>query len=119
MLRDGLKREAIRYVRRNFDEAIILGALATAAFRPDQELTADERVVLAAFQRSSVSLRDADPDELRTYLRSLDDSQLPGVVSNVKGILHEVQFVEMEKPMATRSTPLSSRTRTTLATTWS
>jgi len=96
MRHDCRKSEAVRYVRRNFDEMLVLGALAKFVYRPDEVLTPDEETVLRAFQRSVGSLRDAGPDEVRAYLRDMDPSQIDGTVNNVKGVLHEMEFVEME-----------------------
>ena len=46
------------------------------------------------FQRYSPKLQDEEI--LREYLNGLSDSQLQGVVNNVKGILHEIEFAARE-----------------------
>ncbi|WAT19271.1 hypothetical protein OZN62_06825 [Aurantiacibacter sp. MUD11] len=56
----------------------------------------DELMVLDALRRSKANLADATPEELRYYLRGLDPIQLRGVVSNVKGIYHEMLVVASE-----------------------
>lgn len=87
----------VRYVRRNADELAILAVLTKLAFsESDPSLSAEEEAILAAMRRSTDALRDASPAEIGEYLRGLDDDALPGVVSNVKGILHEMEFVAIE-----------------------
>jgi len=56
----------------------------------------DELMVLDALRRSKANLADATPKELQDYLRDLDPIQLRGVVSNVKGIYHEMLVVASE-----------------------
>jgi len=90
------RREAVRYVHRNLDEMLVLGALAKFAYRPDEALTQDDETVLQAFQRSVGVLHDAGADEVRAYVRELTPDQLHGLVNNIKGVLHEMEFVEME-----------------------
>jgi hypothetical protein len=87
----------VRYVRRNADELAILAVLTKLAFDGSEvSFSDDEEAVLAAMRRSTDALRDASPAEIGEYLRGLDDDALPGVVSNVKGILHEMEFVAIE-----------------------
>lgn len=52
--------------------------------------------MLAALRRSISVLENAPLPEVQGYLRSLDEDQIPGLVSNVKGILHEMEFVRVE-----------------------
>lgn len=56
----------------------------------------EEDLVLQALRRSTKALQDADTGMIATYLRSLSEEQLRGVASNVKGIYHELLFVEAE-----------------------
>ena len=53
-------------------------------------------LVLAALQRSSNALNDATDVELAEYVQSLNESQLEGLISNVKGIYHEFKYAEQE-----------------------
>ncbi|QFT76836.1 hypothetical protein FIU90_04690 [Erythrobacter sp. THAF29] len=50
-------------------------------------------LVLEALRRSTNRLNDASVDELSEYVRSLSPEQLRGVISNTKGIYHELLFV--------------------------
>lgn len=52
--------------------------------------SAGQELVLQALRRSNSSLRTASDAELGEYVRELDQDQLRGVVSNVKGIYHEL-----------------------------
>ena len=88
--------KAYRYIKRNFDETAIIAALATIASSDHSELTDNDHFILAALRRMKNDLSDASPDEIQTYLSSLSDEQIPGVVSNVKGIVHEMEFVKLE-----------------------
>lgn len=91
------RRDAlVRYIRTNLEEPLILASLGKMAFSGTDNLTDTDQAVLAAFRRSSTGLHDASPQEVGAYLRNLDEDALPGVVSNTKGILHEMQFVELE-----------------------
>ena len=91
------RRDAVvRYIRTNLEEPLILASLARVAFSGAVGLSDTDQAVLAAFRRSSDTLRDAGPEEISTYLRGLDEDALPGIVSNTKGILHEMQFVSVE-----------------------
>jgi hypothetical protein len=87
---------AVRYVRTNLDEVLIIGALGKLAFSGTGSLSETDQAVLSALRRSTNSLHDASPDQIGEYLRGLDADALPGIVSNTKGILHEMQFVAVE-----------------------
>lgn len=51
-------------------------------------------LVLDALRRSTSRLNDASVEELSDYVKSLSSEQLRGVISNTKGIYHELLFVE-------------------------
>ena len=53
-------------------------------------------LVLAAIRRSSNALNEASDADLAVYVQSLDEKQLEGLISNVKGIYHELKFEEAE-----------------------
>lgn len=61
-----------------------------------REWTLEEDLVLQALRRSTRSLETASAQELSDYLGSLSQDQLRGVASNVKGIYHELLFVQAE-----------------------
>ncbi len=85
------------YVRNNFDEGAILSSLISIAVKGgERSLTSDESIVLAALRRSAKKFEDASVEEIGEILNSYDDNQIPGLVNNVKGILFELEFVEIE-----------------------
>jgi len=87
----------LQYLRKNFDSAAIVSALSAIALTNDAEVLEDrDYAVLAALRRSNSVLENAPLPEVQGYLRGLDDDQVPGLVSNVKGILHEMEFVRVE-----------------------
>lgn len=58
--------------------------------------TVEEQLVLDALRRSATRLNEASVAELASYVEGLSPEQLRGVVSNVKGIFHELIFVHAE-----------------------
>jgi hypothetical protein len=87
----------LHYLRKNFDSAAIVAALSTIALTGDAEaLSEGDHAILAALRRSNSALENAPLPEIQDYLRSLDEEQVPGLISNVKGILHEMEFVRIE-----------------------
>lgn len=84
-----------RFISRRFDEAAILSTLAKLAFSPEPSLGEGDYTVLAALRRSSEEwqLSIAETSE---RLSSYDDDQIAGLVNNVKGILHEMEFQALE-----------------------
>lgn len=63
---------------------------------PTRSWSVEEELVLDALRRSATDLNDASTGELAEYLAALSPEQLRGVVSNVKGIYHELLFVHAE-----------------------
>src|SRR5210317_579136 len=84
-----------RFVSRRFDEATILASLAKIAFQADTELTEQDFTALAALRRSSPDW-DLTLEETSQRLASYSEEQIAGLVNNVKGILHEMEFVQIE-----------------------
>ena len=87
---------AIQYIQKNFDEVAILSACAKLAFQKHIHFNDQEQAVIAALRRSSNEFRDADLDVIGESLASFDGDQMAGLTSNVKGILHEMEFVRLE-----------------------
>lgn len=63
---------------------------------PDRAWSAEEALVLDALRRSRNDLAEASHADLAAYLAGLEPNQLRGVVSNVKGIYHELLFEAAE-----------------------
>ena len=83
------------YISKRFDEAAILATLGKLAFSSDPELLEQDYAVLAALRRSSPEW-DLSISDTTERLASYDDSQIGGLVNNVKGILHEMEFQRLE-----------------------
>ncbi len=58
-----------------------------------QHWDSEQELVLQALRRSTNELEAATTEELSDYIRGLSPAQLRGVVSNTKGIYHEMLFV--------------------------
>ena len=83
------------YISRRFDETAILATLGKLAFTSDPELIEQDYAVLAALRRSSPDWDLPVPDTAER-LASYDDNQIDGLINNVKGILHEMEFQRLE-----------------------
>jgi hypothetical protein len=75
-------------------EALIGGVIYALITNTALDGTSEELLVLEALRRSKASLNDASEAELAVYLDSLSPEQIQGVANNVKGIYHEMMWVE-------------------------
>lgn len=64
-------------------------------------MSLEQSLVLDALRRSTKRLENSSVEELSEYVKSLSPQQLKGVVSNTKGIYHELLYVEMHNSDAT------------------
>ena len=87
-----LAKRGSKFFIKNIEEKTILAIFAKVKL--GEALTLGDKLVLEAFNRYSSSLSDLDT--LKSYLSGLSEEQLMGVTSNVKGILHEIQFAAIE-----------------------
>lgn len=92
---DDAGRTGVRYIRRNFDEAAILAVALKLAFERDAVFSESEQATILAMQRAHPRAGDST-EELGEWLRAMEPEQLAGVVSNTKGVLHEMEFVSLE-----------------------
>ncbi|MCA8833868.1 MAG: hypothetical protein K8953_02180 [Proteobacteria bacterium] len=83
---------AVKFIRTNLDEILILTSFLS--LRVGAVAGETDEAVLAAFQRYSAETHDLESTQ--NYLSGLSDEQITGVVSGVKGILHEMEFVKIE-----------------------
>ena len=91
-----MPQAAIRYLNKNFDEAAIMACLADMAFEPGFQIGAENQSIVAALRRASEEFRYASIDEMSSLLADYSDSQIAGLVSNIKGIAFEMEFVQLE-----------------------
>lgn len=87
-------KRTVRYIRRNFDEAAILAVATKLAFAENQSFDDSEQATIAAMQRAHPQA--GTTEELRHWLSEMGPDQIAGVVSNTKGVLHEMEFVRLE-----------------------
>lgn len=59
-------------------------------------LLAEDSLVIEAFRRSDSSLSEASVSEIAEYFSAYSPEQQAGIINNVKGIYHELLFVEAE-----------------------
>ncbi len=86
----------IKYIKKNFDQILIVSTLAKLTYNNLNSLNEDETLILKSLKRANPQLENKNLDEISDYLQELDEDQLLGLSNNVKGILHEIQFVEIE-----------------------
>lgn len=75
-------------------EAIIGGVFYALITNTALDGSSEELFVLDALRRSKGSLQDVSEADLADYLDSLSPEQMRGVANNVKGIYHEMRWVE-------------------------
>ena len=85
-----------RVYRPRWEDSALVLAMAKLAFQNQTDLGLEEEAVLQALMRIKPDLRGASLDEVSRYLQSLNDAQLSGLASNIKGVLHELHFVALE-----------------------
>ncbi|WP_168416820.1 hypothetical protein [Acinetobacter indicus] len=87
----------IHYIRKNFDALAITTVLAKLAWNEHRpELTETDQAVLAALRRSHAELANAPLEDIQAYLQGFDEQQIVGLVSTVKGMLHDMEFVRLD-----------------------
>lgn len=87
----------IHYLRKNFDALAITTVLAKLAWNEHRpQLTEADQAVLAALRRSHAELANAPLEDIQAYLQGFDEQQIVGLVSTVKGMLHDMEFVRLD-----------------------
>lgn len=87
---------AVHYLKKNLDELMIMGCLIKLAFENQPDFSDTDFAVMDAMRRSKNELSVASPEELGNWLSIMNEEQIGGVVNNVKGIYHEMEFVRLE-----------------------
>jgi len=75
-------------------EYIIGGAFYALLTRTALDDSPQSQLVLQALRRSAQELIDATEGEISDYLDRYSDAQLKGIANNVKGIYHELLYVQ-------------------------
>lgn len=86
----------VKYIKKELDNLLIVSTLAKIAFEDPELLTKQETYVLEALERANPNLQNSTQEEISEYLEEMDEDEILGLMNNVKGILHEMQFVEIE-----------------------
>jgi len=84
----GLAEKALHY---DYVIGGVIYALLTQSAIDDSE---ESQLVLAALRRSDSDLANATEPEISNYLDHYDPEQLKGIANNVKGVYHELLWVE-------------------------
>lgn len=79
--------------RRSY-EYVIGGVFYALLTRTAVDDSVESQLVLDALRRSSTSLDGASEADLSNYLDAYDADQLKGIANNIRGIYHEVLWVE-------------------------
>ncbi len=88
--------KVFRFIKNNIDEIMILGVIHNITSNQIFSLQPKEQVIIDAIKRSDNDLTNASLNEISEKISTYDDSQIPYLVSNIKGIVHEIEFVEFE-----------------------
>jgi hypothetical protein len=84
----------IRNRSTNYIEYVIGGVVYALLSRNVVGRDMESQLVLDALRRSDTDLTDASEAEISEYLSNYSSDQLKGIANNVKGIYHELLFVE-------------------------
>lgn len=85
-----------KFTNKNWDEIGIAYALGDFYANGTNINMDDHGYIIEAIRRSKSDLANANVHDLHAYVSSLEEDQINGLVSNIKGITHELYFVEME-----------------------
>ncbi|WP_197465454.1 hypothetical protein, partial [Erythrobacter sp. HI0063] len=85
----------VREVKVPLVDAAILAVASKLSLQGTVSLNEVDEAVLAALRRAHPAAGDTE-EELGRWLAEMDEAQLSGVVSNTKGVLHEMRFVALE-----------------------
>lgn len=88
--------QKINYKNFNFDNTLILATIAKVAYENNPSFSDDEELILHSIKRANQEFSNLSTSEIGTILSHYDEDQMLGFANNVKGILHELQFIEIE-----------------------
>ena len=88
--------QKINYKDFKFDNLLILSTIAKVAYEENPILSDKEELVLHAIKRANPDFSNHSTSEIGEKLSEFDENQLLGFSNNVKGIMHELQFIEIE-----------------------
>jgi len=80
--------------RRRFPQYVIAGVIYALLTHTTVDDSRESQLALQAIRRSKVEWNDASEAELSSELEDMGPEQLKGLANNVKGIYHELLFVD-------------------------
>ena len=93
---NNLVSEGYRFIKNDIDKAMIVGVIGSFAFGGDQSFSPKEQIIIDALRRSMIDLNFASIEDISEKLSSFDPDRMPYLVNHIKGIVHEMEFVEFE-----------------------
>jgi len=93
---NNLVSEGFRFIKNDIDKAMIVGVIGSFAFGVDQSFSPKEQIIIDALRRSMIELNFATIEDISKKLSSFDEDRIPYLVNHIKGIVHEMEFVEFE-----------------------
>ena len=93
---NNLVGEGFRFIKNDIDIAMIMTVLASLAIGGGQSFSTKEQIIIDALRRSMVELKFATIEDISEKLSRFDPERMPGLVSHIKGIVHEMEFVAFE-----------------------
>ena len=91
-----LVNDGFRFIKNDIDKAMIVGVIGSFAFGGDQSFSPKEQIIIDALRRSMIELKFATIEDISEKLSRFDPERMPGLVSHIKGIVHEMEFVAFE-----------------------
>ena len=91
-----LVSEGFRFIKNDIDKAMIVGVIGSFAFGGDQSFSPKEQIIIDALRRSMIELNFSSIEDISKKLSSFEEDRLPYLVNHIKGIVHEMEFVEFE-----------------------
>ena len=91
-----LVNDGFRFIKNDIDKAMIVGVIGSFAFGGDQSFSPKEQIIIDALRRSMIELKFATIEDISEKLSRVDPERMPYLVNHIKGIVHEMKFVEFE-----------------------
>jgi len=91
-----LVNDGFRFIKNDIDKAMIVGVIGSFAFGGDQSFSPKEQIIIDALRRSMIELKFATIEDISEKLSRIDPERMPYLVSHIKGIVHEMEFVAFE-----------------------
>ena len=86
----------IEYLKKNFDQGAVLGVMTKVTLGQFPDLTIDDKPVIEAIRRSKIEFNNLSLEQIGDELSTMGPNSINGFINNVQGILHEVEWVNIE-----------------------